>query len=141
MQVALLTRFNGVGYTFVLAGFLKIVTVGGLAASAPVDTARTAFGRASPYLMVPVGLGLCWVAKQVRTSNSSVAGGGDGAVVAAAVADAAAVVPWQVEQQTAQGAVYVRARKGRQRRKAGTQGSIHSSRLRGPAVTCACWLL
>jgi hypothetical protein len=65
VQVALLTRFNGVGYTFVLAGFLKIVTVGGLAASSPVDTARTAFGKASPYLMVPVGLAMCWVAKQV----------------------------------------------------------------------------
>lgn len=65
LQVSLSGRFTGVGYTFVLAGFLKIVTLGGLAASAPVDTARTAFGKASPYLMVPVGLGLCWVAKQV----------------------------------------------------------------------------
>eukprot|EP00878_Enallax_costatus_P015988 GHUV01016764.1.p1 GENE.GHUV01016764.1~~GHUV01016764.1.p1 ORF type:complete len:261 (+),score=80.36 GHUV01016764.1:1226-2008(+) len=64
-QVALMTRFNGIGYTFVLAGFLKIVTVGGLVMSAPVDAARTAFGKASPYLMVPVGLALCWVAKQV----------------------------------------------------------------------------
>ncbi len=53
------------GYTFVLAGFLKVVTVGGLALSAPVDAARTAFGKASPYLMVPVGLGMCWLAKQV----------------------------------------------------------------------------
>lgn len=60
-----MTRFNGIGYTFVLAGFLKIVTVGGLVISAPVDAARTAFGKASPYLMVPVGLGMCWVAKQV----------------------------------------------------------------------------
>uniref|UniRef100_A0A383W8L9 Uncharacterized protein n=1 Tax=Tetradesmus obliquus TaxID=3088 RepID=A0A383W8L9_TETOB len=68
-SVALLTRFNGVGYTFVLAGFLKIVTVGGLAASSPVDTARTAFGKASPYLMVPVGLAMCWVAKQVTDSG------------------------------------------------------------------------
>eukprot|EP00775_Hariotina_reticulata_P003249 gene3249-3527_t len=56
--VALLTRFNGIGYTFVLAGFLKIVTLGGLASSAPVDMARTTLGKASPYLMVPVGLGL-----------------------------------------------------------------------------------
>jgi hypothetical protein len=68
VQVALLTRFNGIGYTFVLAGFLKIVTVGGLAVSSPVDTARTAFGKASPYLMVPVGLGMCWVAKQVSAA-------------------------------------------------------------------------
>lgn len=65
LQVTLLSRFNGVGYTFVLAGFLKIVTVGGLSLSAPTDVARTAFGKATPYLMVPVGLGLCWVAKQV----------------------------------------------------------------------------
>eukprot|EP00882_Tetradesmus_deserticola_P013467 GHRQ01014299.1.p1 GENE.GHRQ01014299.1~~GHRQ01014299.1.p1 ORF type:complete len:372 (+),score=132.58 GHRQ01014299.1:1568-2683(+) len=68
-SVALLTRFNGIGYTFVLAGFLKIVTVGGLAASSPVDTARTAFGKASPFLMVPVGLGMCWLAKQVVDSG------------------------------------------------------------------------
>jgi hypothetical protein len=73
MQVALLTRFNGIGYTFVLAGFLKIVTVGGLAMSSPVDTARTAFGKASPYLMVPVGLGMCWVAKQVGTAGAAAA--------------------------------------------------------------------
>ncbi|KAF6266482.1 hypothetical protein COO60DRAFT_1472444 [Scenedesmus sp. NREL 46B-D3] len=56
-SVALLTRFNGIGYTFVLAGFLKIVTVGGLAASSP------------PYLMVPVGLGMAWLAKQVVDSG------------------------------------------------------------------------
>jgi hypothetical protein len=66
VKVALLTRFNGIGYTFVLAGFLKIVTLGGLASSAPVDMARTSLGKASPYLMVPVGLGLCWIAKQVN---------------------------------------------------------------------------
>lgn len=63
--MTLLTRFNGVGYTFVLAGFLKIVTLGGLASSAPTGMARTALGAASPYLMVPVGLGMAWVAKQV----------------------------------------------------------------------------
>lgn len=65
MQVTLVSRFNGVGYTFVLAGFLKMVTVGGLTLSAPTDVARTAFGKATPYLMIPVGLGMCWVAKQV----------------------------------------------------------------------------
>lgn len=70
VQVALTTRFNGIGYTFVLAGFLKIVTLGGLVMSAPVDAARTAFGKASPYLMVPVGLGLCWVAKQVTARST-----------------------------------------------------------------------
>jgi hypothetical protein len=67
VQVTLVSRFNGVGYTFVLAGFLKIVTVGGLTLSAPTDVARTAFGKATPYLMIPVGLGMCWVAKQVCT--------------------------------------------------------------------------
>lgn len=71
LQVSLMTRFNGIGYTFVLAGFLKIVTLGGLVASAPVDTARTAFGKASPYLLVPVGLGMCWVAKQVSGALST----------------------------------------------------------------------
>lgn len=69
LQVTLLSRFNGVGYTFVLAGFLKIMTVGGLSLSAPTDVARTAFGKATPYLMVPVGLGLCWVAKQVGEAH------------------------------------------------------------------------
>jgi hypothetical protein len=64
-QVSLLRRVPGPGYTFVLAGFLKIVTVGGLALGAPVDVTRTALGQASQYLMVPVGLGMCWVAKQV----------------------------------------------------------------------------
>eukprot|EP00879_Flechtneria_rotunda_P002058 GHRR01002237.1.p1 GENE.GHRR01002237.1~~GHRR01002237.1.p1 ORF type:complete len:227 (+),score=99.70 GHRR01002237.1:1460-2140(+) len=43
--------------------------LGGLMTSAPVDMARTALGKASPYLMVPVGLGLCWVAKQVVDSG------------------------------------------------------------------------
>jgi hypothetical protein len=66
-QVTLLSRFNGVGYTFVLAGFLKIMTVGGLSLSAPTDVARTAFGKATPYLMVPVGLAMCWAAKTVGT--------------------------------------------------------------------------
>lgn len=63
--MTLLSRFNGVGYTFVLAGFLKIMTVGGLALGAPADVGRTAFGKATPYLLVPVGLGLCWIAKTV----------------------------------------------------------------------------
>lgn len=73
-QVTLLSRFNGVGYTFVLAGFLKIMTVGGLTLSAPTDVARTAFGKATPYLMVPVGLGLCWIAKQVRAASRGCTG-------------------------------------------------------------------
>jgi hypothetical protein len=71
LQVTLVSRFNGVGYTFVLAGFLKIVTVGGLTLSAPTDVARTAFGKATPYLMIPVGLGMCWVAKQVWVQSTA----------------------------------------------------------------------
>lgn len=65
-QVSLARRFQGPGYTFLLAGFLKIMTLGGLAASAPQDVSRTAFGKASGYLLVPVGLGMAWAAKQVR---------------------------------------------------------------------------
>jgi len=52
-----------VGYTFLLAGFLKIMTLGTLAVSAPNEATRTAFGKVSSYLLVPVGLGLAWFAK------------------------------------------------------------------------------
>ena len=45
IQVSLAGRFPRVEYTFVLAGFLKILTLGSLAHSAPVDTIRTAAGR------------------------------------------------------------------------------------------------
>jgi hypothetical protein len=58
-------RFQGPGYTFLLAGFLKIMTIGGLAASAPHEATRTAFGKVSAWLLVPVGLGMAWLAKQV----------------------------------------------------------------------------
>ncbi len=59
----------GPGYTFALAGFLKIMTMGGLAVAAPNEAMRTAIGQYSQYLMVPVGLGLCWLAKQVCLSG------------------------------------------------------------------------
>ncbi|KAF5834298.1 hypothetical protein DUNSADRAFT_9121 [Dunaliella salina] len=67
--ISLARRLPSVEYTFVLAGFLKILTIGGLAYSAPVETLRTAAGQISPYLMVPVGLGMCFVAKVVVENN------------------------------------------------------------------------
>jgi hypothetical protein len=51
------------------------MTLGGLAATAPQDATRTAFGQVSQYLLVPVGLGMAWAAKQVRA-----VAGGPGAV-------------------------------------------------------------
>jgi hypothetical protein len=45
LQIALVRRFPGPEYTFILAGFLKILTIGGLAQSAPVDAVRTALGE------------------------------------------------------------------------------------------------
>lgn len=45
-QISLLRRMPRIEYTFVLAGFLKILTIGSLAYSAPVDTLRTAAGTA-----------------------------------------------------------------------------------------------
>eukprot|EP00197_Chlamydomonas_leiostraca_P005067 CAMPEP_0202874552 /NCGR_PEP_ID=MMETSP1391-20130828/25613_1 /ASSEMBLY_ACC=CAM_ASM_000867 /TAXON_ID=1034604 /ORGANISM="Chlamydomonas leiostraca, Strain SAG 11-49" /LENGTH=259 /DNA_ID=CAMNT_0049556007 /DNA_START=39 /DNA_END=815 /DNA_ORIENTATION=+ len=61
--ISLISRLPGPGTTFVLAGFLKILTIGAVASTAPQDTLRTAIGKMSPYLMVPVGLVMCWVAK------------------------------------------------------------------------------
>lgn len=58
-------KIPGVGYTFLLAGMLKVLTLGGLAMSAPVEASRTAAGKVSSYLLVPVGLGMAWLAKQV----------------------------------------------------------------------------
>mmetsp|Transcript_25193 Transcript_25193/g.68456 ORF Transcript_25193/g.68456 Transcript_25193/m.68456 type:complete len:298 (+) Transcript_25193:67-960(+) len=67
--ISLARRMPSIEYTFVLAGFLKILTIGGLAYSAPVETLRTAAGQISPYLMVPVGLGMCFVAKVIVDNN------------------------------------------------------------------------
>jgi hypothetical protein len=67
--VALPRRLTGPGYTFLLAGFLKILTLGGLAASAPQDVARTAAGKASGYFLVPVGLAMAWLAKQITDAG------------------------------------------------------------------------
>lgn len=44
-QISLARRIPGIEYTFVLAGFLKILTIGSLAYSAPVETLRTAAGE------------------------------------------------------------------------------------------------
>lgn len=60
---ALTLRTYGPGHTFVLAGFLKILTIGSVAAGAPAGAYRTAAGEISPYLLVPVSLGLCAAAK------------------------------------------------------------------------------
>jgi hypothetical protein len=52
-QISLARRIPGVEYTFVLAGFLKILTIGGLAYSAPVETLRTAAGEGGGGSRVP----------------------------------------------------------------------------------------
>jgi hypothetical protein len=57
LQISLVRKFPGVGYTFVLAGFLKILTIGAVATTAPNDAVRTAAGEMSRYLLIPVGLG------------------------------------------------------------------------------------
>ena len=44
-----------IGYTFVLAGFLKIMTVVGLANSAPQDTIRTALGEGGEKALIKAG--------------------------------------------------------------------------------------
>ncbi len=44
LQVSLVRRFPGVGYTFMLAGALKIMTVGWIATGAPRECVRTAAG-------------------------------------------------------------------------------------------------
>ncbi|GBF89120.1 hypothetical protein Rsub_01837 [Raphidocelis subcapitata] len=67
--VALSRRFRGAGYTFLLAGFLKIITLGGLASSAPMEAGRTAAGQWSGFLLVPVGLGMAWLAKQITDAG------------------------------------------------------------------------
>jgi hypothetical protein len=43
-QIALVRKFPAAGYTFVLAGFLKILTMGAVATGAPNDAVRTAAG-------------------------------------------------------------------------------------------------
>ncbi|GAX83280.1 hypothetical protein CEUSTIGMA_g10706.t1 [Chlamydomonas eustigma] len=67
--VALPRQLPSIGYTFVLAGFLKILTMFSLASSAPQDTVRTALGHTSQFLLVPGGLLMCWVAKLIVDSN------------------------------------------------------------------------
>lgn len=45
LQIALTSRMPPIGYTFILAGFLKIMTMGALVSSAPQDAVRTALGE------------------------------------------------------------------------------------------------
>ena len=45
MQLSLIRRIPGPEATFVLAGFLKILTMAGLSQSAPEGAMRTAFGE------------------------------------------------------------------------------------------------
>jgi hypothetical protein len=67
---AVLTLRNyGPGHTFVLAGFLKILTLGSVASGAPSGAHRTAAGEASPYLLVPGALALCAAAKYAVDSR------------------------------------------------------------------------
>lgn len=54
-----------IGYTFALAGFLKILTMSTLLQSAPAGAIRSAAGEASQYLLVPGALLMAWVAKQI----------------------------------------------------------------------------
>lgn len=44
-QVTLARKWPGLEYTFVLAGFLKIMTLGYIASSAPAECVRTSFGE------------------------------------------------------------------------------------------------
>lgn len=48
---------------------LKILTMGAVFASTPTDVVRTAAGQVSMYLLVPVGIGMAWIAKQIADSG------------------------------------------------------------------------
>eukprot|EP00198_Chlamydomonas_reinhardtii_P008347 XP_001697684.1 predicted protein [Chlamydomonas reinhardtii] len=64
-EISLTRRVPGVGYTFMLAGALKIMTVGWIATSAPRECVRTAAGQYAQFLLLPVGLLLCLIAKKI----------------------------------------------------------------------------
>lgn len=64
-SISLVRRFPGVGFTFMLAGTLKIATYFALMSGTPNGLTRTAAGKISPYLMAPVGLGLAYLAKHI----------------------------------------------------------------------------
>lgn len=64
-EVSLVRRFPGVGYTFMLAGALKIMTVGWIATGAPRECVRTAAGQYGQFLLLPIGLLLCFIAKKI----------------------------------------------------------------------------
>ncbi|GIL93437.1 hypothetical protein Vretifemale_20840 [Volvox reticuliferus] len=64
-EISLVHQVPGAGYTFMLAGALKIMTLGWVATGAPRECVRTAAGQYSQFLMIPVGLVLCLIAKKV----------------------------------------------------------------------------
>ncbi|KAG2438228.1 hypothetical protein HYH02_010929 [Chlamydomonas schloesseri] len=64
-EISLTRRVPGVGYTFMLAGALKIMTVGWIATSAPRECVRTVAGQYAQFLLLPVGLLLCLIAKKI----------------------------------------------------------------------------
>lgn len=68
-EVSLVRRVPGVGYTFILAGLLKIMTIGWIATSAPIECVRTAAGQYAQYLLLPIGMLLCFVAKRIVDSG------------------------------------------------------------------------
>ncbi|GLI63616.1 hypothetical protein VaNZ11_006629 [Volvox africanus] len=64
-EISLVHRVPGAGYTFMLAGALKIMTLGWVVTGAPRECVRTVAGQYSQFLMIPVGLVLCLIAKKV----------------------------------------------------------------------------
>ncbi|KAG2487623.1 hypothetical protein HYH03_013762 [Edaphochlamys debaryana] len=64
-EISLTRRIPGAGATFMLAGALKIMTVGWIASSAPRGCVRTAAGQYAQFGLLPVGLLLCVIAKWV----------------------------------------------------------------------------
>ncbi|EFJ44570.1 hypothetical protein VOLCADRAFT_106352 [Volvox carteri f. nagariensis] len=64
-EISLERRVPGAGYTFMLAGALKILTMGWVATGAPRECVRTAAGQYGQLLLIPVGLLLCLIAKKV----------------------------------------------------------------------------
>lgn len=52
VQVALARKWPGIEYTFVLAGFLKIMTLGYIATTAPAECVRTSFGESGKFDLV-----------------------------------------------------------------------------------------
>ncbi|GFR40254.1 hypothetical protein Agub_g826 [Astrephomene gubernaculifera] len=68
-EVSLTYRFPGAGATFMLAGALKIMTIGWIATGAPRECVRTVAGQYAQFLLLPIGLLLCLVAKKIVDSG------------------------------------------------------------------------